>query len=255
MAGSMAGTGAGIEIDGVQIGVALGLMGLAIALSVWQRLQLEGNLAIATGRSIIQLLVVGYLLEAVFAFENPFFVLLAVAVMVTIATVVARNQISQKIPRLLPIVGGSIFFSTVVTLGYVNLLILRPDPWYEPQNLIPLAGILVGNVMNAATIAGDRFVSAIESSQLEIETHLSLGATRQQATMQYRRDAIRAGLLPTLNTMLIVGVVTLPGVFTGQVLGGASPLVAAGYQVLILFMLAFGSLVTAILVVNGVDRL
>jgi putative ABC transport system permease protein len=247
-------TGAGIEIDGLQVGAALGLMGLTIALSVWQKLRLEGNLAIATGRSVIQLLVVGYLLEAVFAFRNPFFVLLVVAVMVTIATIVARNQISQKIPRLLPIVGGSILFSTVLTLGYVNLLILRPAPWYEPQNLIPLAGILVGNVMNAATIAGDRFVSAIESSQLEIDTHLSLGATRQQATMQYRRDAIRAGLLPTLNTMLVVGVVTLPGVFTGQVLGGASPLVAAGYQILILFMLAFGSLVTTILVVNGIDR-
>jgi putative ABC transport system permease protein len=250
----MAGTGAGIEIDGVQIGAALGLMGLVIALSVWQKLKLEGNLAIATGRSVIQLLVVGYLLEAVFAFRNPFFVLLVVAVMVTIATIVARNQISQKIPRLLPIVGGSILFSTVLTLGYVNLLILRPDPWYEPQNLIPLAGILVGNTMNAATIAGDRFVSAIESSQLEIDTHLSLGATRQQATTQYRRDAIRAGLLPTLNTMLVVGVVTLPGIFTGQVLGGASPLVAAGYQILILFMLAFGSLLTTILVVNGIDR-
>jgi putative ABC transport system permease protein len=248
------GTVAGIEIDGLQIGATLGLMGMAIALSVWQKLGLEKSLAIATGRSIIQLLVVGYLLEAVFAFQNPFFILLVVAVMVAIATVVARNQISEKMPRLLPIVGGSILFSTVVTLGYVNLLILRPVPWYEPQNLIPLAGILVGNTMNAATIAGDRFVSAIESRQLEIETHLSLGATRQQATLQYRRDAIRAGLMPTINTMLVVGVVTLPGVFSGQVLSGASPLLAAGYQILILLMLAIGGLMTTLFVVNGIDR-
>jgi putative ABC transport system permease protein len=252
--GSAVGTGAGIEIDGVQIGATLGLMGLAIALSVWQKLGLEKSLAIAIVRSVIQLLVVGYLLEAVFAFRSPFFVLVVVAVMVAIATVVARNQISEKMPRLLPIVGGSILFSTVVTLGYVNLLILRPVPWYEPQNLIPLAGILVGNTMNAVTIAGERFVSAMESRQLEIETHLSLGATRQQATLQYRRDAIRAGVMPTINTMLVVGVVTLPGVFNGQILGGVSPLVAAGYQVLILLMMAIGGVIASVVVVNGIDR-
>ncbi len=245
---------AGIEIDAVQIGGALGLMVLAIALSAWQKLGLEGSLAIATGRSILQLLVVGYLLEAVFAFRDPFLVLAVVAVMLTIATVVARNRISRKIPHLMPIVGGSLLLSTALTVGYVNLLVLRPDPWYEPQNLIPLAGILLGNTMNAAAIAGDRFVSTLNSSQLEIETHLSLGATPQQATTQYQRDAIKAGLIPTINTMLVVGVVTLPGIFTGQVLGGASPLVAAGYQILILFMLAIGTLVTTILVVGGINR-
>jgi putative ABC transport system permease protein len=245
---------AGIEIDAVKLGGALGLMVLAIALSTWQKLGLEGSLAIATGRSILQLLVVGYLLEAVFAFRNPFLVLAVVAVMLTIATVVTRNQISKKIPYLLPTIGGSLLLSTALTVGYVNWVVLRPDPWYEPQNLIPLAGILLGNTMNAAAIAGDRFVSTLNGSQLEIETHLSLGATPQQATMQYRRDAIKAGLIPTINTMLVVGVVTLPGIFTGQVLGGASPLVAAGYQILILFMVAIGTLVTTILVVGGVNR-
>lgn len=244
----------GIEIDGIRLGAALGLMVLAIALSVWQKLGLEGSLAIATGRSIVQLLVVGYLLEAVFAFRNPVFVWVAIGVILTIATVVARNQISKKIPYLIPIVGGALLLSTALTVGYVNWLVLRPDPWYEPQNLIPLAGILLGNTMNAAAIAGDRFVSTLNSSQVEIETHLSLGATPQQATTQYRRDAIKAGLLPTINTMLVVGVVTLPGVFTGQLLGGASPLVAAGYQILILFMGAIGTLITTILVIDGVNR-
>jgi putative ABC transport system permease protein len=244
----------GIEIDAVQIGSALGLMVLAIALSKWQKLGLEGSLAIATGRSILQLLVVGYLIEAVFAFSNPFLVLATVAVMLTIATVVARNRISKKIPLLLPIVGGSLFLSTALTVGYVNWLVLHPTPWFDPQNLIPLAGILLGNTMNAAAIAGDRFVNTLNNSQLEIETHLSLGATPQQATTQYRREAIKAGLIPTINTMLVVGVVTLPGVFTGQVLGGASPLMAASYQILILFMLAIGTLVATVLVVNGIDR-
>jgi putative ABC transport system permease protein len=244
----------GIEINVVQWGATLGLMILAIALSAWQKLGLEGGLAIATGRTIVQLLVVGYLLEAVFAFRNPVLVLIVIVIMAVIATVVARNRIGKKVPNLLPIVSGSILLSTALTLGYVNWLVLRPELWYEPRVLIPLAGILLGNVMNAAAIAGERLVSTLNRSPIEIETHLSLGATPQQATANYRQEAIKAGLMPTLNTMLVVGVVTLPGVFTGQILGGANPLIAAGYQILIMFMLAIATLITTILVIQGIDR-
>jgi putative ABC transport system permease protein len=244
----------GIEIDLMQWGATIGLMILAIALSAWQNLGLTGGLTIAAGRTVLQLLVVGYLLEAVFAFRSPVLVFTVMVVMGVIATLVASNRIGQKIPRLIAIVGGSVLVSTVLTLGYVNLLVLRPQPWYEPQVWIPLAGIVLGNVMNAAAIAGERLVSTLNRNQLEIETHLSLGATPQQATAQYRQEAIKAGLMPTLNTMLVVGVVTLPGVFTGQILGGANPLIAAGYQILIMFMLAIATLITTLLLIRGIDR-
>jgi putative ABC transport system permease protein len=108
--------------------------------------------------------------------------------------------------------------------------------------------------MNGAAIAGERLVSTINASQLEIETHLSLGATPQQAVAQYRKDAIRAGLIPTLNQMMVVGVVTLPGIITGQLLSGVNPLDAASYQILIMFMLAFANLVTTVLVTQGLYR-
>ncbi|HEY9640595.1 MAG TPA: iron export ABC transporter permease subunit FetB [Coleofasciculaceae cyanobacterium] len=243
-----------IELDLVRIGLALGLMLIAIALSAWQKLGLEKTLAIATGRTVLQLLVVGYVLEIVFALSNPWAVLGILAAMLGIATITARNRISKKIPNLLPVVGGSILISTAFTLAYVTLLVLQPDPWYEPRYLVPLAGILLGNAMNAAAIAGDRFVSTLNASQLEIETHLSLGATPMQATDAYRRDAIKAGLIPTLNTMMVVGIVTLPGAFTGQVLGGVNPLNAALYQMLIMFILAIATLITTVLVIQGIDR-
>lgn len=243
-----------IELDLVGMGFALGLMLLAIGLSAWQRLGLEWNLAVATGRTIVQLLVVGYLLAIVFALRNPWAVLAIVLTMTAIATVVARNRISRRVPQLLPIVGGSILLSTAFTLAYVNLLVLRLDPWYEPQYLVPLVGILLGNAMNAAAVAGERFVSTLNNSQLEVETHLSLGATPQQATRQYRQDAIKAGLIPTLNSMMVVGIVTLPGIITGQILGGVDPLNAALYQMLIMFMLAITTLVTAVGLISGIDR-
>ena len=233
---------------------ALGLILAAIALSSWQKLGLEGSLALATGRTIAQLTVVGYFLGVVFAFKSPWAVLAVLGGMLVVAAIVARNRISQKIPRLLPLIAGSILVSTALTLTYTSLLIVQPQPWYDPQTVIPLAGIVLGNAMNGAAIAGDRLVSTLNSSQLEIETHLSLGATPQQAVAQYRRDAIKAGLIPTINSMMVVGLVTLPGIITGQLLGGADPIQAAAFQMLILFMLAFATLLTTILVTQGLLR-
>jgi putative ABC transport system permease protein len=198
--------------------------------------------------------VVGYLLALVFALRNPWAVLAIVLTMTIIATVVARNRISRKLPQLVPILGSSLVLSTGFTLAYVNLLVLRLEPWYEPQYLVPLAGIVLGNSMNAAALAGERFVSTLNNSQLDIETHLSLGATPRQATQLYRREAIKAGLIPTLNSMLVVGIVTLPGIITGQILSGVDPLNASLYQMLIMFMLAFTTLLTAVILINGIDR-
>ncbi|MCL6433006.1 MAG: iron export ABC transporter permease subunit FetB [Leptolyngbyaceae cyanobacterium HOT.MB2.61] len=236
----------------LQLVWALGMMAIAIALSAWQRLGLEWNLAIATGRTIVQLLVVGYVLAAVFAIREPWLVLMVLGVMLAISTLAARNRISRKIPHLLPLVGGSILVSILLTLVYINLLVIRPQVWYEPQYVIPLAGVVLGNAMNGAALAGERLVSTLNSSQLEIETHLSLGATPRQAVAQYRKDAINAGLIPTINTMMVVGIVTLPGIMTGQLLSGVNPLLAAAYQMLIMFMLAFATLITTSLVTWGI---
>src|SRR5512146_1964733 len=117
----------------VQLLWALGLMAIAIALSAWQRLGLEWNLALATGRTVLQLVVVGYVLAAVFAFKSPLLVLAMLAVMLVVAMIVARNRISQKIPHLWAIVGGSMLLSTALTLVYTLSFVIQPPTWYEPQ--------------------------------------------------------------------------------------------------------------------------
>lgn len=243
-----------IELGILQIGLALGLMAGAIALAAWQRLDLGWTLVIATGRTVLQLAAVGYFLAAVFAWRNPWAVLAVLGVMSAIATVVARNRISKKMTRLLPLVLGSLLVSTALTMVYTTALVLRPETWYEPRYVIPLTGIVLGNAMNAASIAGDRLVSSLQQNRIEIETHLSLGATPEQAIAAYRRAAIKVGTIPTVNAMMVVGIVTLPGIITGQLLSGADPLNAAAYQMLIMFMLAFSTLVTAMLVTAGLRR-
>jgi putative ABC transport system permease protein len=243
-----------IKLDLTDLVWGLGMIAIAIGISSWQRLGLEIPLAHATLRTVVQLLGVGYILAIIFELKNPIAVLGVLMVMLTIATITARNRIGKKIPQLLFVVFGSIFFSTALTLSYTNLLIIQPETWYEPQYLIPLAGIVLGNSMNGAAIAGERLVSSISSSRLEIETHLSLGATPQQAVTAYRKDAVRAGLIPTLNQMMVVGVVTLPGMITGQLLSGVKPLEAESYQILIMLMLAFTNLITTVLVTQGLTR-
>ncbi|MEO0455856.1 MAG: iron export ABC transporter permease subunit FetB [Cyanobacteria bacterium P01_A01_bin.114] len=243
-----------IELDLVRILWALGLMAAAIGLAAWQRLGLVQMLAIATARTVAQLFAVGLFLSIVFTLRDPWLVLLVLGVMLTVAALTARNRISKDLPRLLPWLWGSIFTGTALTITYTTLTVLRPSTWYDPQYLIPLTGIVFGNAMNAAAIAGERLVKVLRSSRVEIETHLSLGATPDQAIATYRREAIKAGLIPTVNSMMVVGLVTLPGIITGQLLSGIDPLNAALYQMLIMFMLAFSTLVTAVLTTQGIKR-
>ncbi|MFM7438111.1 MAG: ABC transporter permease [Snowella sp.] len=243
-----------IALDLPDLGWALGMIGIAAVLSRWQRLGLEGQLLLAAGRSLLQLLVVGYILSYIFALNHPLPILGILGVMLTVAAIAARNRISQKIPGLLPLVWGSLFVSSALTLGYTIAVVIQPETWYSPQYLIPLAGMIFGNATNSASLGGERLASAIRQNHLEVETHLCLGATPKQAIASYQKEAIRISLIPTINQMMVVGIVSLPGMFTGQVLAGVDPLEAVSYQILILFAIALTNIVAAILVTEGVYR-
>ncbi|MGB5592453.1 MAG: iron export ABC transporter permease subunit FetB [Crocosphaera sp.] len=243
-----------IELDLLDLGWSLGIMAIAIVLSNWQRLGLEGQLLLATGRSLLQLLVVGYVITAIFELNHPLPVLGILGVMLTIAAKVTSNRIPHQGKGLFPLVWVSLLVSSGLTLSYALSLIIQPETWYSPQYLIPLAGMILGNAMNSASLSGERLFNAISHNQREVETYLCLGATPQQAIANYRKEAIRISLIPTLNQMMVVGIVSLPGMFTGQVLGGSDPLNAASYQILILFMIMLTNILTSILVTEGVYR-
>lgn len=243
-----------IELDIIDLALALGIIGIAIALSLWQKLGLETKFMFGAGRALLQLLIVGYVLDLVFALHNWFAVLIVLLFMLSVAAITARNRIDKQRPGLLPIVCLSLIASTGLTVAYIIVAIVQPPVWYEPQYLIPLTGMLLGNAMNSASLAGDRLINAIKQNYQEIETHLCLGATPKQAIFNYQKEAIRTGLIPTLNTMMVVGLVTLPGMFTGQVLAGTDPLNAASYQILILFAIALTNLIATFLITESLYR-
>ena len=243
-----------IDLDIPKMTISLGMVAIAIGLSVWQKLTIEKNLLIATFRSVIQLIVVGFLLDAVFEIKQPVVILFIIFLMSLMAAREAKNRVREKVPYVLPIMWISVIVGTLTILAYTTFLVVQPDTWYAPQYLIPLAGMILGNSMNGAAIAAERFTQDLVMRSRDIETHLCLGATPQQAIASYQSDAIRAAMIPTINVMMVAGVVSLPGMMTGQILGGVSPLLAVRYQLVILFAITTANLITALILTTLVSR-
>jgi putative ABC transport system permease protein len=243
-----------IDLNISKMAIALGMVAIAISFSVWQKLAITKNLLIATIRSIIQLVVVGFLLDTVFEIKQPIVILFIILLMSLTAAHEAKNRVREKVPYVLPIMWISVVIGTGAILAYTTFLVVQPDTWYSPQYLIPLAGMILGNSMNGAAIAAERFTQDLVKRSREIETHLCLGATPQQAIANYQSDAIRAAMIPTINVMMVAGVVSLPGMMTGQILAGVSPLLAVRYQLVILFAVTTANLITALILTNLVSR-
>ena len=199
-----------IELDWLDITWMLGLLEMAISLLQWQGLNLSGQLLWAGVRTIAQLIMVGLVLEIVFEINNPIAVVLVIGGMLALASIVTKNRIAKHNQRLLGWVWLSLGSSLLLCLSYGLMLIIQPPQWYSPQYLIPLAGMILGNTMNSASLVGERLVYAIEHNPREIEVHLCLGGTPFQAISDYRKAAIRASLIPTINNMMVVGLVSLP---------------------------------------------
>jgi putative ABC transport system permease protein len=145
--------------------------------------------------------------------------------------------------------GAAVAVATFVTSILALTTALRPHPWYEARYAIPLAGIVLGNVMKTASLALDSLLGGVLRERAAIEARLALGATMRVAMGRLIREAMRRGLLPIVNAMSAAGVVTLPGIMTGQILAGLDPMEAVKYQILLMFLLAGGSGLAAVGVV------
>ncbi len=129
-------------------------------------------------------------------------------------------------------------------------MIVQVKPWYTPQYFIPLSGMIIGNSMNAITIALDRLFSDIRKQRDQVELALCLGATYQEATMSIFRDTIRAGMIPSINALMTVGLVSIPGMMTGQILAGSNPVIAIKYQIIVMLMLVASTAIGSMIVIT-----
>jgi putative ABC transport system permease protein len=244
-----------IDVSWFDLSLAFGLILIAISISRWQRLGLARDFVIGAVRTIVQLLLVGYVLVYIFALSRWYITLVALLLMLIVATFAAVGRQKHRVGHDLHwITGTAMLLGSGFTLVYVSSLVVRVSPWYEPRYVIPIFGMIVGSAMNGATIAQERLAGEMNARKAEVEAYLALGASYQQASDQALRQALRASLIPTINGLMVVGIVTLPGMMTGQILAGSSPLTAVRYQIVVVFMQAAAVAITTTLVTRWFRR-
>lgn len=232
----------------IDVAITLLLVAIAIAVSLGLKLRLESELGIAVVRATAQLAAVAALIKLVF--ENPPYSVLFIAVMLGAASWTSGRRLTG-VPN-----GTSIALVAIAAASSVAIAILfglgvfQPEPRY----LLPIAGILIGNSMNAVSVAGRLLREEITSRTLEIETRLALGVRARDALGPNVRRSISTSLVPLIDSTKNVGIIALPGGFVGMILGGATPQDAARVQAIILFMLLGAVAIAAMLTTALVAR-
>ncbi len=227
-----------IPITYPQLVLASLLILVNLGLSIALRLGLEKSLFIATIRMVVQLLLIGFVLEWLFTQENPVLIIGIGLIMASIAGISSVNRTSRRFTGIYGNSLLSVLASAGVVTSFALIGIIQVEPWYDPQYLIPLLGMVLGNTLTGISLGLDRFMEGLVSQQNQIETLLTLGANRWESARPQLRLAIRTGMIPTINSMMVMGVVSLPGMMTGQILAGANPIDAVRYQIIIIFMIA-----------------
>lgn len=232
-----------IELSWLDLAIAALLVLALAATSHLTRLGLERDMLIAALRTVLQLALIGWLLETLFTFAALHWVALMALAMLLIA---GREVMARQKRRLL---GGwafgigtlSMFLSAFTVTVLALTVIVGPEPWYMPQYAIPLLGMMLGNTMTGVALSLDRLTEGAWRQRAVIEGRLMLGQPWQQAMADIRRDAMRSGMIPTINAMAAAGVVSLPGMMTGQILAGSPPALAVKYQILVMFTITVGT--------------
>ena len=225
------------------LGIAAAFVCVLSMLSLLLSLGLEWKILIFSCRMTAQLLLIGVVLRFLFADSSLVMVVLMAMIMLLAA---GREVLARQNIRLKGVIGyvigtGAMFISSFSVSLVALLIIIGVDPWYTPQYAIPLLGMLLGNTMTGVSLALDRMTDKFYKERFILEQRLLLGQTWQEASSDIRKESMRTGMVPIINSMAAAGLVSLPGMMTGQILGGTPPIEAVKYQILIMFLITAGT--------------
>ncbi|RKX21841.1 MAG: iron export ABC transporter permease subunit FetB [Candidatus Zixiibacteriota bacterium] len=232
-----------IDLGFTQVLVSALLVAIAIGVSLWWKIPVQKDMALGSVRAFVQLVAVGYALKYIFELESIPLILLVILVMILVAAHAASGMV-KKLKASMLIMFVSITVGSIVTLG---LLLLLDIITWEARYVIPLAGMIISNSMNASALTANRVVSDIRGNAPAIESALALGKTWREASHPFQKQAAIAGLLSTLNFLKTVGIVALPGAMTGMILAGAEPVKAVLLQIIVAFMLLSAVTITSVM--------
>jgi putative ABC transport system permease protein len=237
-----------IELTAWQLSVAVSLILISAAISAALRLGLGQRLMLAAVRATVQLLLIGYVLKWLFAPGRAwYFVLAMMSAMTLIAGISAVQRNDRRydgiwIDSIISMWATSWLMTAIALFGIVQVQGAGGNPsWCNPRYAIPLLGMILGNTISAVSLSLDRVGHELATKRDQVETLLALGATRWESGRWAVQQAVRIGMVPTLNTMMIAGLVSLPGMMTGQMIAGQDPSQAARYQIMIMFLMAAGT--------------
>jgi putative ABC transport system permease protein len=244
-----------VQLHYWQVGIAALLMLIGGIISLVLGLGLERRLLLASIRTVVQLLLIGLVLRWIFTQTRWYYMLALIVAMTLIAGTSAIRRTGRRYPRM--------WLDSVISMGLSSwvmaalaVTVIIHVRWDQPQYTIPLLGMILGNTLNGISLGVDRLGEELAGKRDQVETRLALGATRWEAARAAVQEAVRTGMTPTINAMMIVGVVSLPGMMTGQMLGGVPPVQAVMYQIVIMFLIAAGtSLGTLMIVLLAYRRL
>lgn len=232
-----------ISLSPLDLALASTLVLLLAAISWHMHFGIERRLLVSALRTTVQLSLIGFVLKVLF--ENA--TLLWVGLMAMVMLLVAGREVMARQERRFAGLWGygvgtlSMFISAFTVTVMALVILIQPAPWYLPQYAIPLLGMLLGNTMNGIALGLDRLTTTAWQQRQVIEARLMLGQTASTAISDIRRESMRVGLVPIVNAMAAAGVISLPGMMTGQILAGSPPLEAVKYQILIMFLIASGT--------------
>lgn len=244
-----------VPLGAADLALAAVLLALHGALSIALQLGLERRIAVAAARATVQLIALGFVLDRVFAADAPGWVLLLVVAMALLAGWEAVRRTRHRVR------GGTALASTVmlaIGIGatfYGTGAVVGVAPWWSPRYVIPILGMVLGNTLTGISLGLETALAGFRSDRGAIEVLLAHGASRADASRDVVRRAVRTGSIPILNAMVAAGLISIPGMMTGQILGGEDPGGAARYQLFILFVIAGATALGTTLAVLGSVRL
>lgn len=224
-----------IDLEWFRLAAAYFFILLLIAIVKWRGISREKEIIIASVRMTLQLILVGYILEYVFAHAHPLYTIVLVLLMLSFAvyTIIKRAKTDLS-PSMKGIIALSLTAGILFSLLFFIFVVLNLAPWYEPRYVIPVAGMIIGNSMTGIALGVNTLTEGMRTRKSHVEAALMLGATPREASREIINQAFDSAMMPTIHSMLGMGIVFLPGMMTGQILGGASPAVAIEYQIAVM---------------------
>jgi len=239
-----------IQIDWLQLGIGYLALLIPAAILLYYQTGLVKKLGIATIRMTLQLLFVGYYLEYLFKFDNAWLNLAWIVIMVIVADLATTDRSELKrAPLFIPIFFATFIGIIVIDFFFLEIVIRLPHV-LTAQYAIPITGMLLGNCLRSNVIGINAFFYSLKDQRDLYHFYLASGATRTEALFPFYREALKKAANPTLATIATIGLVSLPGMMTGQILGGNSPLTAIKYQIMIILAIFAGTILSVFLAIR-----